>query len=177
MMKQEAILKKIGLILEELNEQYEFLTQNTQEFSELELDLFLANSNFLANHIEIIKKITVNQSNSNLLKTEKSSLDSQDVSNDIEKETENMPLVLREEVKFENELTETEFIKQEEITSVFEEIEEPVFKLDKFAKVISTFSESSFNDIFRLAIITSKFTTIAIIIQLIRVRLEFLLLF
>ncbi len=50
----------------------------------------------------------------------------------------------------------------------------PVFKLDKFAKVISTFSESSFNDIFRLAIITSKFTTIAIIIPLTRVRLEFL---
>ena len=39
----------------------------------------------------------------------------------------------------------------------------PVFNMDKFESVIPTFSDSSFNDIFRLAIITSKFTTIAIL--------------
>jgi len=36
----------------------------------------------------------------------------------------------------------------------------PVFKMDKLDKVKSTFSDSSFNDIFRLAIMTSRFTTI-----------------
>jgi hypothetical protein len=34
----------------------------------------------------------------------------------------------------------------------------PVFKMERFDKVKSTFSESSFNDIFRLAIMTSRFT-------------------
>jgi hypothetical protein len=37
----------------------------------------------------------------------------------------------------------------------------PVFRIDKFARVRSTFSESSFNDILRFAIITSRFTMIA----------------
>ena len=36
----------------------------------------------------------------------------------------------------------------------------PVFKMERLDKVKSTFSDSSFNDIFRLAIITSKFTMI-----------------
>jgi hypothetical protein len=36
----------------------------------------------------------------------------------------------------------------------------PVFNIDRLASVKSTFAESSFNDIFRLAIITSKFTII-----------------
>lgn len=36
----------------------------------------------------------------------------------------------------------------------------PVFKMERLDKVISTFSESSFNDIFRLAITTSRFTII-----------------
>lgn len=49
----------------------------------------------------------------------------------------------------------------------------PVFKFDKLARVISTFSESWLSDIFRLAIITSKFTTIPIVIPLIRVLPEF----
>jgi hypothetical protein len=34
----------------------------------------------------------------------------------------------------------------------------PVFRIERFESVKSTFSESSFNDIFRFAIITSKFT-------------------
>lgn len=34
----------------------------------------------------------------------------------------------------------------------------PVFRMDRLERVISTFSESSFNDIFRLAITTSKLT-------------------
>ena len=38
----------------------------------------------------------------------------------------------------------------------------PVLRMDKLDKVKSTLSESSFKDIFRLAIITSRFTTIGI---------------
>jgi hypothetical protein len=38
----------------------------------------------------------------------------------------------------------------------------PVFSIERFAGVIPTFSDNSLSDIFRLAIITSKFTIIGI---------------
>ncbi|WHZ06532.1 MAG: hypothetical protein OJF59_000285 [Cytophagales bacterium] len=38
----------------------------------------------------------------------------------------------------------------------------PVFKIERLDHVRSTFSESSFKEIFRFAIITSKFTMIGI---------------
>jgi hypothetical protein len=57
MMNQEDIFKKIGQILNELNDQYQYLAQNPQELNELELELFLANSSFLADHVQIIKKL------------------------------------------------------------------------------------------------------------------------
>lgn len=56
-MKQEDLFKKLGLILNELNDQYQFLAQNPQQLNELELELFHANANFLADHVQIIKKI------------------------------------------------------------------------------------------------------------------------
>jgi len=59
MMKQEALFKKLGNILNELNDQYQFLSQNPEQLSELELELFLANANFLADHIQIIKKLNL----------------------------------------------------------------------------------------------------------------------
>lgn len=58
-MKQEALFRKLGNILNELNEQYQFLSQNPEQLSELELELFLANANFLTDHIQIIKKLNL----------------------------------------------------------------------------------------------------------------------
>jgi hypothetical protein len=57
MMNQADIFKKIGLILNELQDQYEFLAKNPEQLSELELELFLANANFLSDHVQIVKKI------------------------------------------------------------------------------------------------------------------------
>lgn len=57
MMNQEDIFKKIGQILNELQDQYEFLAQNPKQLNELELELFLANANFLSDHVQIIRKI------------------------------------------------------------------------------------------------------------------------
>lgn len=57
MMNQEDIFKKIGQILNELNDQYQYIAQNPRELNELELELFLANASFLADHVNIIKKI------------------------------------------------------------------------------------------------------------------------
>ena len=56
-MNQEDILKKVGQILNELQEQYEFLARNPSQLNELELELFLANTNFLSDHVQIVRKI------------------------------------------------------------------------------------------------------------------------
>ena len=53
----------------------------------------------------------------------------------------------------------------------------PVFKIERFAIVISNFSESSVSDIFRFAIITSKFTIIGMVIRLNPVLVVKLILF
>jgi hypothetical protein len=60
MMNQQDIFKKIGLILNELQDQYEFLAQNPSQLNELELELFLANANFLSDHVQIVRKINNN---------------------------------------------------------------------------------------------------------------------
>lgn len=57
-MKQQEVFKKIGGIIREINEQYEYLAGNEGAFNELELELLVANAHFLADHIEILKKIS-----------------------------------------------------------------------------------------------------------------------
>jgi hypothetical protein len=61
MMNQADIFKKIGVILSELQEQYEFLAQNPEQLNELELELFLANAHFLSDHVEIIRKLNTSR--------------------------------------------------------------------------------------------------------------------
>ena len=61
MVNHNNIFKKIGYILNELQDQYQFLSENPEQLSELELELFLANANFLTDHIQIVKKLTINQ--------------------------------------------------------------------------------------------------------------------
>jgi hypothetical protein len=56
MMNQEDLLKKTGNILKELQEQYQYLAQDPKNLSELELELFLANADFLSDHVQILKK-------------------------------------------------------------------------------------------------------------------------
>jgi hypothetical protein len=57
MMNQEDLLKKTGNILRELQDQYDSLALKPQKLSELELELFLANANFLTEHVQILKKV------------------------------------------------------------------------------------------------------------------------
>jgi len=59
MMNQQDIFRKIGSILTELNEQYQFLAQNPQQLNDLELELFLANAHFLSDHVNIVKKLNI----------------------------------------------------------------------------------------------------------------------
>lgn len=57
MMNKKEIFKKVGGIITELNEQYEYLSQSPENLNELELELFAANANFLSDHISILVKL------------------------------------------------------------------------------------------------------------------------
>jgi len=58
-MKQQEVFKKIGIIVRELNDQYEYLVANQSELNDLELELFVANAHFLADHSEVLRKLNL----------------------------------------------------------------------------------------------------------------------
>lgn len=147
-MKQEDLFKKLGLILNELNEQYQFLAQDPQQLNELELELFHANANFLTEHIQIIKKI--NLQSTPLILTEAKPAP-------VESAT---PLTLADEFHEASQVEQLTFSSpnEEQLKAVSEdgkinhqepsklEIEEEVFKLDSspasFEFILSDPSES-----------------------------------
>lgn len=55
-MRKEEILKKIGVIINDLKDQQQYLAV-TEDYNDLELELFTANADFLTDHIEILKKL------------------------------------------------------------------------------------------------------------------------
>ncbi len=57
MMKQKEVFNKIGGIIKELNDQYQYLQASPEELNDLELELFVANTHFLADHAEVLRKI------------------------------------------------------------------------------------------------------------------------
>ncbi len=58
-MRQKEVFKKIGGIIQELSEQYEYLETSPDNMNELELELFVANAHFLTDHIEILCKLNI----------------------------------------------------------------------------------------------------------------------
>ncbi|SDD66972.1 hypothetical protein SAMN05216464_102234 [Mucilaginibacter pineti] len=56
-MKQMDVFKKIGGILKELNDQYDYLKAESSDLNELELELFVANAHFLKDHAEILRRL------------------------------------------------------------------------------------------------------------------------
>ena len=131
MMNQEDLFKKLGLILNELNEQYQFLAQNPQQLSELELELFQANADFLADHVQIIKKINANQQAPLILAPADEEVP--DVENTVSLTNDDtQEECMIEEITFANQKeVEPEVIFEEKEPLIhFEEIEQEVFKLD-----------------------------------------------
>ena len=88
-MRQQDVFKKIGAILQELTEQYDYLKTQNEQVDDLELELFAANSHFLTDHLDILRKL-----NSNFLKAPVTPLPENDVFTTPEKEAEaqNEPL-------------------------------------------------------------------------------------
>jgi hypothetical protein len=58
-MKQQEVFKKIGTIIKELNEQYDYLETTKGQLNDLELELFVANAHFLAEHSEVLRKLNL----------------------------------------------------------------------------------------------------------------------
>jgi hypothetical protein len=58
-MKQQDVFKKIGGIIKELYDQYDYLTTISDNLNDLELELFVANAHFLADHAEILRKLNL----------------------------------------------------------------------------------------------------------------------
>lgn len=58
-MKQKEVFHKIGGIIEELSEQYEYLKTVSDDLNDLELELFVANAHFLTDHIEVLCKLNL----------------------------------------------------------------------------------------------------------------------
>ncbi|MEO6524489.1 MAG: hypothetical protein ABIN91_22585 [Mucilaginibacter sp.] len=56
-MTKNDILKKIGIIIIELREQYDLTQLNRNDLNDIELELFVANAHFLTDHIEILRKL------------------------------------------------------------------------------------------------------------------------
>ena len=58
-MKQKDVFKKIGGIIKELSDQYEYLETVPDDLNDLELELFVSNAHFLTDHIEILCKLNL----------------------------------------------------------------------------------------------------------------------
>ncbi len=56
-MNQTTIFKKIGEIINEVAGQYQFLAQNPESINPLELELLIANTHFLSEHLAILRKL------------------------------------------------------------------------------------------------------------------------
>lgn len=56
-MKQLEVFNKIGGILKELNEQYQYIQADPENINDLEMELFVANAHFLADHADILNKL------------------------------------------------------------------------------------------------------------------------
>ena len=57
MMQQNEIFKKIGTIVNEIYGQYQYLSDNPEQLNDLELELLSANSDFLAEHVKVLRKV------------------------------------------------------------------------------------------------------------------------
>ncbi len=142
-MNQEDIFKKIGQILNELQDQYDFLAQNPQQLNELELELFLANANFLSDHVQIVRKINNNRALKELPAHEESKIEAILVEEQAA-EVYQEPLRIEEETVTDlDQFTEAETEQTEELiaaveTPAFEQIEKEELQQEDVQKLDNT---------------------------------------
>ncbi len=57
MANNKEIIDKIGSIIADIADQYKYLSKNSEDINELEMELLMANATFLANHIAILQRL------------------------------------------------------------------------------------------------------------------------
>ena len=57
MVSNKEIINKIGSIIADIADQYEYLSKNLEDVNELEMELFMANATFLADYIAILQRL------------------------------------------------------------------------------------------------------------------------
>jgi hypothetical protein len=60
-MKTHQIFSKVGGIIAEINEQYQYLLKSPESLNDLELELLSANADFLAEHVKVLRKLNAAQ--------------------------------------------------------------------------------------------------------------------
>jgi len=66
-MKEQEVFKKIGSILNELAEQYNYLDSASENLNDIELEFFVANAAYLAQNTEMLRKLHLQQKENKLL--------------------------------------------------------------------------------------------------------------
>lgn len=118
MMNQQEILRKIGRIIQELQDQQLYLSQ-TSNINLLELELFTANADFLIDHIEILKKL--NQQNIKVENSVETGLEIEPIPTEMESITE-VVVAYPLDIDLDEDYKEDELIKGQ-----VEAIEKPFF--------------------------------------------------
>ncbi len=141
MMKQKEVFNKIGGIIKELNDQYQYLQADPENLHDLELELFVANTHFLADHAEVLRKI--NQQNSPAEKpveqkpaeekivTERAPSHEEVFFEPVIRQPEPEPEIIKHELEIDESWTD-EDLEEEPIIADEEPEEEPAIIEDKF---------------------------------------------
>lgn len=134
-MNKREIFNRVAGIISELNEQFDYLSQNPDQLNDLELELFAANADFLSDHISILLKLNAESQKASKADVPSSAPISTPASEPIVQELE---------------------IEVQEINPIEEELEEeievkiPDWKLEIQDEVIETFEfeDKSAEDLF-----------------------------
>ena len=145
MMNQEDLFKKIGLILNELNNQYEFLAQNPKLLNELELALFHANADFLSDHAKILIKITSHEAPLEIQASKEEQMLAIDLSDSDNRHEDIESITFTEETPSQptSQLIEEEIFKLDQTPSSFEFILNESSEHERF-----DFEERSVDELF-----------------------------
>jgi hypothetical protein len=149
MMNKKEIFKKVGGIITELNEQFEYLSQNPDNLNELELELFAASSNFLSDHISILLKL--NTASSEIMKNDQElGLYDEPFDDELIKEAEDAFKKEMESVAPFGERFDLDFVENKEDVEIVEEVSKPdwKFSIENESVVSFDFEDKNTDELF-----------------------------
>jgi hypothetical protein len=149
MMNKKEIFKKVGGIITELNEQFEYLSQNPDNLNELELELFAASSNFLSDHISILLKL--NTVSSEIMKNDQElGLYDEPFDDELIKEVEDAFKNEMESVAPFGERYDLDDVENKEDVEIVEEVSKPdwKFSIENESVVSFDFEDKNTDELF-----------------------------